>query len=106
MRDKPATRTPRMTFRSIERGDRAEFVRMHEVSADFHAPWMGVVPGSTWHDLFDLELDKAGRDSYARMIGVVDDGRIAGLFNLGEIVRGFFQSAYAGWRVNVEFAGQ
>lgn len=107
MRDTRATRTARMTLRSLEPGDRAEFVRMHEVSAEFLAPWIAATPpGSTWHDLFDLELDKAGRDNHARMAGVAPDGRIAGLFNLGEIVRGFFQSAYAGWRLNVEFAGQ
>ena len=107
MSNKPATRTARMTLRSLEPGDRAEFVRMHEVSADFLAPWIPArPPGSTWHDLFDLELDKAGRDNHARMALVAPDGRIAGLFNLGEIVRGFFQSAYAGWRMNVEFAGQ
>ena len=40
MRDTRATRTARMTLRSLEPGDRAEFVRMHEVSAAFLAPWL------------------------------------------------------------------
>jgi ribosomal-protein-alanine N-acetyltransferase len=40
----------------------------------------------------------------ALLVGESADGRIAGFFNLSEIVRGIFLSAYASWYVNVEFA--
>jgi ribosomal-protein-alanine N-acetyltransferase len=46
----------------------------------------------------------SGRD--LRLAGFLDDQRLAGIFSLNEIVRGAFQNAYAGWRVNVELARQ
>jgi ribosomal-protein-alanine N-acetyltransferase len=102
-------RTPRLLLRSLAEGDLAEFVRVHEVSADFHGPWSPVHGGSL-EDLFRAEIAKVeeGRESgrHYRFVGVLDDGRIAGFFNLGEVVRGAFHSAYAGWRVNVEVARQ
>ena len=99
--------TSRMLLRSLERGDRAEFVRLHEVGAGFFSPWIPALPpGDTWHDLFDRELDKSHSDKDVRLGGFLADGQIAGLYNLGEIVRGFFQSAYAGWRTSSELLGQ
>ena len=99
--------TPRMTLRSIQSEDRDEYVRVHEVSADFYSNWIPArVPDVTWGDWFDKELGKASKDNHLRLVGVIPSGRIAGFFNLGEIVRGFFQSGYAGWRTNVEFSRQ
>lgn len=104
----PTLRTPRLLVRSLAPDDLGEFVRVQEVSAAFFAPWMAA--GSSPAELFDAEIAKVeeglrtGR--HYRMVGVMGDGRIAGFFNLGEIVQGAFHSAYAGWRVNVEVAGQ
>jgi ribosomal-protein-alanine N-acetyltransferase len=95
-----------MTLRPLAEGDREEFVRMHEVSAAFLEPWIpALAAGEGWHDWFDKELDKNRYPHHCRLVGVAD-GRIVGLFNLGEIVRGYFDSAYAGWRMNSEFAGR
>jgi [ribosomal protein S5]-alanine N-acetyltransferase len=100
-------RTARMTLRSIESGDRAEFVRVHEASAELYAPWLPALgPGETWHDAFEQSLAKTAQENYLRLLGILPDGRIAGMFSLGEIVRGFFQCAYAGWQVSAEVAGQ
>jgi ribosomal-protein-alanine N-acetyltransferase len=102
-------RTPRMLVRSLAMDDYDEFVRVHEVSEAFFAPWSPLRAGS-WRDAFHAEMTKveAGRrgGAHHRLVGVLDDGRIAGFFNLGEIVRGAFHNAYAGWKVNVEVARQ
>jgi [ribosomal protein S5]-alanine N-acetyltransferase len=104
----PELRTPRLLLRSLAGRDREEFVRVHTVSETFFAPWSALE--ESHEALFDAEMAKveAGRQSgrHARFVGVLNDGRIAGFFNLGEIVRGAFDNAYVGWRVNAEVARQ
>lgn len=99
--------TPRMTVRPMEGRDRREFVRVHEVSEALFAPWSPRrPPNETLEHLFEAELDKGSRETHLRLVGVLPDQRIAGFFNLGEIVRGVFESAYAAWRTNWEVARQ
>lgn len=102
-------RTPRLLVRSLREDDRDEFVRVHVVSEELFRAWSPAYGGSPG-DLFEIEMTKvregAANGRYHRMVGVMDDGRIAGFFNLGEVARGFFQSAYAGWSVNAEVARQ
>jgi ribosomal-protein-alanine N-acetyltransferase len=102
-------RTPRLLVRSLARDDLDEFVRVHEVSDAFFAPWSPARTG-TWVDVFygDIAKAESGRRSgtHHRMVGVMDDGRIAGFFSLGHVVRGAFHNAYVGWKVNVEVARQ
>jgi len=104
-------RTARMTLRVMTADDRDEFVRVHRVSQEFFAPWSPTMAADdTPETLFEKQLRRttdglaSGRDM--RLAGFTDDGRLAGIFNLNEIVRGDFQNAYAGWRVNVELARQ
>src|SRR4029453_13307679 len=103
--------TPRMRVRSLCDDDRAEAVRVHEVSEPLHRPWSPIMPeGQTFADLVETQIVKsnAGRasgDEY-RLVGYLPDGRIAGFFNLFRIARGVFQNAYASWAVNAEVAGQ
>ena len=96
-----------MLVRSLAMDDYDEFVRVHEVSEAFFAPWSALRSGS-YDDVFRAEMAKveAGRrtGTHHRLVGMMDNGRIAGFFNLGEIVRGVFHNAYAGWKVNVEVA--
>jgi ribosomal-protein-alanine N-acetyltransferase len=84
-------------------------VRVYRVSEDFFAPWSPSRTGS-YDDIFRTEMTKvdAGRrnGTHYRMVGALEDGRIAGFFSLGEIVRGVFHNAYVGWKVNVEVARQ
>lgn len=91
--------------------DRAEFRRVQEVSAEFFRPWFPTRPlGDTLDAYFDRELAKATyglqRGTDLRLVAITHAGRIAGFFNLGEIVRGIFQNAYASWSVSAELAGQ
>jgi ribosomal-protein-alanine N-acetyltransferase len=102
-------RTPRLLIRSLALEDRDEFVRVYRVSEEFFAPWSAYRTGS-YDDIFRTEMSKVemGRrnGTHHRMVGVLEDGRIAGFFSLGEIVRGVFHNAYVGWKVNVEVARQ
>src|SRR5689334_14999027 len=103
--------TARMTLRPLCASDAAEFIRMHRVSCDFHAPWLPApAPGQTLQTIFNKQLQRTidglgnGRD--LRLAGFLENGRLAGIFNLNEIIRSVFQNAYAGWRVSAEVARQ
>lgn len=96
-----------MILRALTKDDRAEFTRVMEVSERLHAPWSpSRPPDDTWDRLFDRQLARAATGAVWRGVGVLDDGRIAGMFNLNEIMRGPFQNAYAGWAINAEVAGR
>jgi ribosomal-protein-alanine N-acetyltransferase len=110
----PTLRSERMTLRALGQADRAEFVRLYRASVHHLAEWMpapedsGLAHG--FDSFFDLNLRRASdaivAGSAARFIGLVPDGRIAGSFNLNNIVRGVGQMADAGWYVAADFAGQ
>jgi [ribosomal protein S5]-alanine N-acetyltransferase len=104
-------RSPRLVLRSLMPNDRAEFIRVQEVSQHVFEPWMPQrLPGETFGDLFDQQLARAQRGAADgteyRLVGVLPDGTIAGFFNLFQITRGVFQNGTAGWSVNAEAAGQ
>jgi ribosomal-protein-alanine N-acetyltransferase len=107
----PVLRTPRLLMRLLKEGDCAEFIRVHRISEDFFRPWMPMAPArQTLEQLFTAQLKRACRGwatgTNLRMVAELDDGRLAGFFNLNEIVMGSFRCSYAGWRVNVEVARQ
>lgn len=104
-------RTPRCRLRPLRAADRAEFIRVHELSREHFAPWVPALPpGFGPAELFDAELARvpvwAADGRHLRLVAFLDDGRIAGFFNLGEIVRGVFQSAHASWMVSAEVVGR
>src|SRR5215510_5751534 len=104
-------RTPRMLLRPLSADDRTEFVRVHEVSRTLFEPWVPVrPPDETFDDLFTHQLNQTlnglrDRTQY-RFVGLLDDSRIAGFFNLFQIVRGAAQYAMASWSVNAEVGRQ
>lgn len=118
IRDTPPTqqmelslRTPRLLLRHWREEDRAEFIRVNQISDEFWRPWLPVAPGGKSLDqLFDLGLSVASRGmadgTQCRLLGFGSDGRLVGFFSLSEIVRGVFQNAYAGWRVSADAVGQ
>lgn len=104
-------RTERLYLRPLEPTDRAEYLRVHEIGREHFAPWMPAPePGVTPEGAFARALEAAQRDEQAgtgmRRLGVLGDGRIAGVFALSQIFRGPFLSCHAGWRVNAEVLGQ
>lgn len=99
--------TERMCVRAMCEGDRREYARIMAISAALHGPWSPSLPAGESHEaLFDRQMVKMAAGSAWKGVGVLADGRIAGLFNLNELLRGPFQNAYAGWSINAEVAGQ
>jgi ribosomal-protein-alanine N-acetyltransferase len=102
--------TPRLLLRILSADDRAEYVRIHNQSHVHFAPWTPAPePGITAEDLFVRHLEKTTRglanDTDYRFVAVLGNGKIAGFFNLSNIIRGAFQNAYAGWGVSADATG-
>lgn len=96
-----------MLLRPLASSDADEFARVLDISRAEWAPWTPSRPaGATDGDVFEQELERAAKGvaagSHLRLAGFLDDGRLAGLFSLNEIVRGAFESAHAGWSVSAD----
>jgi ribosomal-protein-alanine N-acetyltransferase len=86
---------PRVTIRPVRVEDGPELIAANLASMALHEPWV-----SPCRDEMSF-MGYVARCDGDRSIGFVardaDSGRIAGIVNLSEIVRGFFQSAYMGY---------
>ena len=75
-----------------------------QASVDFHRPWLyGWVNDRDYDALLRRAEDPR---SDINLLVRESDGAILGFFNLSEIARGFFQSAYLGYGAVAEYAGQ
>jgi ribosomal-protein-alanine N-acetyltransferase len=104
-------RTPRLLLRPLCAEDRAEFIHIHTVSRALFAPWFPTrPPDETFDDLFTQQLAQTlsgiQDGTLYRFAGLLPDGRIAGFFNLFQIVRGAAHYAMASWSVNAEVGRQ
>ena len=73
-------------------------------SRDLHRPW-AYPPERA--DQFDELLSRCSRDDFACFLVIDDDsGEIAGVFNISQIVRGSFQSAFLGYYGSARHAGK
>jgi ribosomal-protein-alanine N-acetyltransferase len=73
-------------------------------SRGFHQPW--AYPPTT-PQAYELLMARIDDPRFEPMLVCrVSDGAIVGFFNLGEIVRGHFQSAYLGYNAVAAHAGQ
>jgi [ribosomal protein S5]-alanine N-acetyltransferase len=105
-----SVRTPRLVLRPLTADDRVAFLRAEEISREFWAPWSPVPEDPRPEMLFERQLQRTqsgldtGKD--LRLAAFLEDGRLAALLGLNEIVRGAFQSAYAGWRVAADVVRQ
>lgn len=94
----------RVRLREPVAADRAEFLAVVRDSRRFHRPWVSPPADGAG---FAAYLKRCARDDFeGRFLCRADDGRIAGVFNLSQIVRGNFRNAYLGYWVGAEFAGQ
>jgi ribosomal-protein-alanine N-acetyltransferase len=85
----------RVEMRLLAAEDRDEFVDAMARSREFHGTWIS--QPATAAD-FDVLLSRAEEDTFvALVIRLREDGRLAGVFNISEIVRRAFQSAYIGY---------
>jgi [ribosomal protein S5]-alanine N-acetyltransferase len=82
-------------LRPLADNDRDEFLARMEASRELHRPWaVPLVQPAQWHAL----LARArGDDFEALVVCRPDGGEIVGYFNLSQIFRGAFQSAYLGY---------
>jgi [ribosomal protein S5]-alanine N-acetyltransferase len=96
--------TNRVALRLLERGDRDELIALARDSRELHRPW-AYPPDRP--EQFDELLARARRDDFVSLLACrVEDGAIAGLFNVSQIVRGAFQSAFLGYYAHQRHARQ
>ncbi|MBQ0824629.1 GNAT family N-acetyltransferase [Microvirga terrae] len=85
----------RVMIRPVHVSDAAELVAANLASIDLHEPWVSPCRD---HASFLGYLNRCDGD---RSIGFIAreraSGKIVGVVNLSEVVRGFFQSAYMGY---------
>jgi ribosomal-protein-alanine N-acetyltransferase len=94
----------RVFLRLLERSDREEFLALARESRELHRPWT-YPPERT--DQFDDLFARSRRDDFTCLLAcTTDDGSIAGVFTISQIVRGAFQSAYLGYYANSRHAGR
>lgn len=94
----------RVLLRPPVESDRAEFIRVMAASAELHEPWISEIATDEY---FDRELSRVAHDRYdANLVCLVDGGAIVGVFNITEIVRGAFQSAFLSYAAVAGHEGQ
>ncbi|HUJ34106.1 MAG TPA: GNAT family protein [Solirubrobacteraceae bacterium] len=93
----------RVELRSPTPADRDEFLAAMRASGKLHRPWLRspITP-----EAYDRLLARAEADRYDPLLVCLrDHGAIVGYFNISEIIRGFFQSAFLGYGAVAAYAG-
>jgi ribosomal-protein-alanine N-acetyltransferase len=96
-----------MILRPLRESDRFEFLRVVNISREHLRPFSVLHrEGETDEQLFERQLNlcREGDDKGAawRRIGVLEDGHIAGAFNLNAISRGLTLDADANWWISAD----
>lgn len=87
--------SPRVVIRPVQASDSAELIAANLASVDLHEPWVSPCRD---HPSFLGYLSRCDGDrSFGFVAKERASGRIVGIINLSEIVRGYFQSAYMGY---------
>ena len=88
----------------LARDDRTEFLALARESHRLHRPWTYPPERA---DQFDELYSRSRRDDFLCVLAVrTDNGAIAGVFTISQIVRGAFQSAYLGYYAHGRHARQ
>lgn len=96
--------TPRVRIRRLAADDEGEFLERVRASRSLHRPWTDLP--DTAERFSDL-LARADAPTEAVFLIVRhDDGAMAGMATLGQIVLGSFRSAYLGYSAFVPFDGR
>ena len=96
-----------MVLRPLREGDRPEFLRVIRASRE-HLRLCSCLhrAGETDDQVFERQLDLCREgDEHGtawRRVGVLDNGRIAGAFNLNAVTRGLVFEADANWWVSAD----
>lgn len=91
----------RIVLRSPALADQRAFLAAVRASRALHAPW--VQAPDTPAKFKSLVARANGADSLCLLVCRKDNGALVGVFNISQIVRGIFRSAYLGYYA---FAGQ
>jgi ribosomal-protein-alanine N-acetyltransferase len=94
----------RVCIRHPVEADRAAFVAMVRASRELHEPWVFAPSTPERFDAYRARLD--GERHEGLLVCTRDTGDIVGVYNVMEIVRGVFLSAYIGVYGNAAYAGQ
>jgi [ribosomal protein S5]-alanine N-acetyltransferase len=94
---------PRVRLRAPVSADLAGFVTAVRASRRLHRPWVAPPDDAA---RFHQWVAHVGQPGQAAFLVCLPDGGLAGVFQLSEIVRGSFQSAYLGYYALTPHAGQ
>jgi ribosomal-protein-alanine N-acetyltransferase len=93
----------RVFLRSPAPSDREEFIALMRSSRSFHRPW---ATAPTDEDRFAAYITDSRRSDFeALLVCRREDLAILGFFNLSQIVRRAFHSAYLGYAAGKRYAG-
>lgn len=90
-------------LKNLEPEDENQFISAMKKSKHFHYPF---VTAPCTSDDFKLLLKKSHSENNESYLLMTTDEKIAGVFNVSEIVRGVFQSAYLGFYATVDHGGK
>jgi [ribosomal protein S5]-alanine N-acetyltransferase len=94
----------RVYLRPPVRQDRDELIALARASRKLHRPWAHPPDTPDGYSAW-LRRTRDGRH-VALLVCLLEEGDAAGVYHLSEIVRGHFQSAYAGYYGNARLAGR
>lgn len=97
-------REPQVYLRAPSAFDEEEFISLMRASRAFHRPWATTPTDPERFRAY--VIDSKRQDFEAMLVCRHADDAILGFFNLSQIARGSFQSAYLGYAVGQPFAGQ
>ena len=93
----------RTYLRPLTAADRDPLITMASASRRFHSPWT-TAPATA--AAFATYLERTSERFVALVLYEITNEGLVGVFNLSEIVRGGFQSAYLGYYANASLARQ
>jgi ribosomal-protein-alanine N-acetyltransferase len=94
---------PRVLLRAAGRADVAELAELGAASRKLHHPW---ISAPETHEAVEQWLERRNGDRAAAFVACRrEDHAIVGVFDLSEIVRGPFQSAYSSYYAHAAHAG-
>ena len=94
----------RVYLRELARADRDELLALVRESRSFHQPW--AFPPDRPDQFEDLLVRSRREDFFSLLACRGEDDAIVGVFNVSQIVRGLFQSAFLGYYAHAEHAGR
>ena len=97
-------RADRTYLRPLTAADRDPLIAMASASRRFHSPW-ATAPATA--AAFATYLQRTASERFVALVLYErTNERLAGVFNLSEIVRGSFQNAYLGYYASASLARQ